>query len=49
MTSKWDGVVNFVVCDHHMVPMTNAYPDGKFVLGVLNRQAKNRKSNDTTD
>ena len=49
VTNTWDGVLTFVVCNEHMIPMTNAYPDGKYVLGILNRQAKNRKSNDTTD
>ncbi len=48
VTSSWSGVVNFVICDEHMTPITNAYPEGEYVLGALG-QASNRKSNDTTN
>ncbi len=49
VTNTWDGVVNFVVCDVHMVPLTNAYPSGKFVLSILSKKTKNKESNDSTD
>ncbi len=42
VSNDWDGTVIFMVCDHHVGTLTNAFPPGRAIVGTVGDEAKSK-------